>query len=101
MFCKIVLVKQLDGQIIFVGSCEQIHTSPIIVCMFCRIVLVKQLDSQIIFVGSFEQIHTSFLPTVKQSCPGHRPQSVNTDCLPRLRVVASKIEVTVSGQGGT
>ena len=35
--------------------------------------------------------------TVKPSCPGQRPQSVNTDCLPRLRVVALKFEVTVSG----
>jgi len=41
------------------------------------------------------------IPTVKPSCPGHRPQSVNTDCLLRLRVVPSKIEVTISGQGGT
>ena len=54
--------------------------------------------------GSFRLVFLLFIikdPTVKPSCPGHRPQSVNTDCLPRLGDSVLKIEVTVSGQGGT
>ena len=69
--------------------------------VFCNLTVVRLQNNPKSYPIIFRSLEWFIKPTVKPSCPGHRPQSVNTDCLLRLRVVASKIEVTVSGQGGT
>jgi len=73
--------------------------------LYIPVVISRQLFILCLFRLIFNRLlrdrYLALSPTVKPSCPGQRPQSVNTDCLPRLRDPVLKIEVTISGQGGT